>query len=457
MTSNRREPRRLIARDDLEGDQAKVAALLAQVPPTRSSANARARVWARLNRSRPSKSVYLIAAVSGASLAVAAGLFLRALEPELIEHISGDVTVAKTTAQGRRITSTGDARLAVGELVMLELSPHTELIARASEDQVAIELFAGAITAIPLHGETPRLSIASRPYTIEGEGVRTRVVRIDRGEVQIEVFSGEALLSTPTGKRRLHAGDKFESRDEVAAVEPPAPPVESVDPIDPPAPQPRSRKAPRARAKQRIEEPVAKIELEPKVEPDITPAIPAQEDWAALYKQAREERDPGRAIPMFDRLAESGSAFAEVSAFQAARLTMKRGSCPQAVDRFMLLMGGSFDAEARLDVIECQLAMGDLVAAQRSLDHFLRIHPKSEREADLRFLRAELMRKRDRCSDAIPDYESAHDSRHGDDALYFTAWCKLHLGRTEEGLSALRTYLDRFPAGRHAGEAKKKL
>jgi hypothetical protein len=188
-----------------------------------------------------------------------------------------------------------------------------------------------------------------------------------------------------------------------------------------------------------------------------TPAIPGPTDWAALYREARSERDPARALPMFERIARSESAFAEVSAFQAARIEMRAGRCEPAIDRFKPLIGGTFDVEARLDVIECQLALGDLVAAQRSLENFLAVHPNNERHADLRFLRAELMRKRDRCGEAIGDYESAETSRHADDALYFGAWCKLQSGRTEDGVAALRRYLERFPAGRHAAEARKKL
>src|SRR5687767_6805836 len=416
-----------------------------------------------------------MAAISGASLAVAIGLTGRALEPKAIAIVSGEAVVEES-----RVKARSSARVALAEMVMVDLLPDTELSASTDGDRISIELLAGGIVATPLEGAVPRLRIASRPYMIEGDGVRARMVKIDRSNVEIEVFSGEAVLSTPEGKRRMTAGDKFESAEKIVAAPPaevgeePALEQPAIE-VPPVRPQPRKRKAPRSKRGIRNEETArlaptvadpAKVdpskvdpnaaEVAPVIAPDPTPAIPAPVDWAALYREARAERDPSRAIPMFDRLAKSGTSWAEVSAFQAARLEMRRGRCGEAIDRFMSLMGGTFDSEARLDVIECQLKLSDLVSAQRSLDNFLSIHPESERQADLRFLRAELMRKRGRCSQAIADYESAEGSRHGDDALYFSAWCKLDAGRTEDGLSTLRRYLEKFPEGRHAGEAKKK-
>ena len=461
MTSSSRQPRRLIARDDLQGDDDKVAALLAQVAPPRSTKGMRARVWARLNTQKPRRP-YLMAAISGASLAVAIGLTVRALEPKAIALVSGaDVVIEKS-----RVKTESSGRVALSELVMVDLLPNTELLASTDEGRISIELLSGGIVATPLAGEAPRLRVASRPYFIEGDGVRTRMVRINETDIEIEVFSGEAVLSTPEGKRRLHAGDKFESAPKMAAA-----PIEETQAIveepavEEPKPkhEPRKRRAPRSKP---VEQPkLERPKLEPEVTeppkkvepPEVTPEIPAPIDWEALYRQARAERDPAIAIPMFDRLAKSGSAWAEVSAFQAARLEMLRNRCQEAVDRFMTMMGGTYDSEARLDVIECQLKLSDLVSAQRSLDNFLRIHPESERQADLRFLRAELMRKRGRCSDAIADYQAAESSRRADDAMYFGAWCMLDVGKTEDGLTTLRRYLEKFPEGRHAGEAKKKL
>src|SRR5688572_21278950 len=214
MTSKMRQPRRLIARDDLEGDEAKLAALLAQVPPVRSSNSARARVWSRLNSKR-ARRPYLMAAISGASLAVAIGLTVRALEPKAIAIVSGEAVVEES-----RVKARSSARVALAEMVMVDLLPDTELSASTDGDRISIELLAGGIVATPLEGAVPRLRIASRPYMIEGDGVRARMVKIDRSNVEIEVFSGEAVLSTPEGKRRMTAGDKFESAEKIVAAPP---------------------------------------------------------------------------------------------------------------------------------------------------------------------------------------------------------------------------------------------
>ncbi len=455
MTSQK-EPRRWVERNDLEGDPAQAAALLRQVGETRSRPGARARVWSRLQRPARSRRPLAMAAIAGAGLAVILGLALRTLETPVVEVVAGLDRVkveARAGSEARVVrASHGGASIVIGGLARVDLLPDTELIATTRAHEVAIELIAGGIVATPLEGELATVRVSAQPYSIEGERLEARVVRVGTQDVEVEVIAGDAEVTGPSGGRRLRAGEVFGSAPTTAALTPP--PAPAPEPERPPEP-PRAK--PRRRVRVRTVEPAVVAPNPEAPVPEVTPAIPEGPDWDALYREATETRDPDHAIALFDRLATSGTQWSEVSAFQSARLQMQRGRCAEAIDRLRSLIGGTYDPEVRLDVIECRLQLADLGGAERDLDAFLRIHPDSERQADLRFLRAELARKSDRCADAIPDYESAQSSRRGDDALYFDAWCQLHLGRSAAGVETLQRYLERFPHGRHAGEARKKL
>jgi ferric-dicitrate binding protein FerR (iron transport regulator) len=119
--------------------------------------------------------------------------------------------------------------------------------------------------------------------------------------------------------------------------------------------------------------------------------IEYRESEEELYAKAREERDPERAIALYDRVAAMNGSHAEIAAHQAARRTMKLGK--PAIARFEALLqrfpNGTFAHEARLDLLECRIKGNDLSGARREIDLFLSEHPESERSA-------ELLRMRDR-------------------------------------------------------------
>lgn len=186
---------------------------------------------------------------------------------------------------------------------------------------------------------------------------------------------------------------------------------------------------------------------------------PAAVDYEALYRRARKEANPWHAIRLFDRVAAEDNPFAEVSAHQAARLSMRLDRCDEAIARFERSLArspsGTFAKEARLDILECRVRSGDSEAADAALEDYLARYPGSDKVPELRFLRAEIARKGGRCEEAIPDYRAAQTTGHADDATYFEAWCLLEGGDRAGGLAVLDRYLENFPNGRHAAEASR--
>jgi TolA-binding protein len=191
------------------------------------------------------------------------------------------------------------------------------------------------------------------------------------------------------------------------------------------------------------------------------PRVIAPSEEARLYSEAGKERDPARAVALFDEVARRGGPSANTAAYQAARLVMESGRLAEARARWTILIdrnpGAALDQEARLSLLECELRTDALAAARTELERFLAAYPKSERQPELRFLRAEILRRSGRCADALPDYRAAASSRRADDALYFEAWCTIELGDRDAARRALESYLSRFPRGTHRGDAERGL
>jgi TolA-binding protein len=137
---------------------------------------------------------------------------------------------------------------------------------------------------------------------------------------------------------------------------------------------------------------------------------------------------------------------------------MNGGRASEAIARFRELIerhpDGAYVQESMLDVLECRIKLGQLDAAGGDLSAFLLRYPNSERSPELRFLSAELHRRRGELAAAVPDYESALGSRRDADALFFLAWSKAQLGRNAEARELLTRYLDRYPSKIHASEAR---
>jgi hypothetical protein len=115
-----------------------------------------------------------------------------------------------------------------------------------------------------------------------------------------------------------------------------------------------------------------------------------------------------------------------------------------------------FAVEARLSIIECQVRLGRLADAEPDVDDFLVRFPDSERTGEVRFVRAELLRRvHARCDAALADYPAATATpRVADEARFFLGLCADTTGDRALRDRALTDYLSRAPTGRHAAAAR---
>lgn len=315
---------------------------------------------------------------------------------------------------------------------------------------------------------------------LENEG---RVERVGAGERFESASAGAEASASASAKASASASAKASAIAEADAEEPAVQPKKprsrspsrsrtsvtksedrsrkSVD-REPPTEPETARREPPAETVDPAPSPLIEQPAAPK--PDQTPAIPElprvppPPTEAELYKQASETRDPQLALRLFDRIEHNKGAYSELAGHQAARLEMRLGRYRDAAARLERLLAqkpkGSFSQEARLSLIECALRTGERKKAAKELETFLALHPESERQPELRFLRAELSRSAGRCNTAVGDYRAAVGSRHDDDARYFLAYCLIESGAKDEGLEALRDYLQKKPSGKHAAEAR---
>lgn len=120
---------------------------------------------------------------------------------------------------------------------------------------------------------------------------------------------------------------------------------------------------------------------------------------------------------------------------------------------------GALAREARVTRVDALLALGRRSQVLAALDGIeLQGLPRG---AELRVLRGELLAEAERYSAATRDFDVALNAPSSpalqERALYGRALCRAALGDIEGSKSDLTTYLERYPAGRFAGEARKAL
>lgn len=194
----------------------------------------------------------------------------------------------------------------------------------------------------------------------------------------------------------------------------------------------------------------------PRVEAPAAPSF----DEAAVYRRARTSKALPEALRLYDEVRDHRGPLAEVAAHQAANLLLRSERYAEAAARLEQALAlfplGALAQDGRLSLIECRIRQSDLGRAKQDLDRFLADYPGSERSPDLRFVRAEIARRSERCEAAVPDYKAAAGGRNADDAAYFLAWCAMQTSEAE-GRAALDAYLSQFPRGKHAAQARARL
>ncbi|MEQ8977513.1 MAG: tetratricopeptide repeat protein [Deltaproteobacteria bacterium] len=180
---------------------------------------------------------------------------------------------------------------------------------------------------------------------------------------------------------------------------------------------------------------------------------------AMLAYRAALEAPPEEAARRLVVVAEEHAVVREVALHRAARLLKHAGQCGAALPRYEALLDefpdGALDLERRIDRVECLRTMSRTVALRAALDDLERRDLPRTRRAEVTLMRAELAREAGDVERALAAARAVpSDTPAAANAKFLEAWALLNLGRQDEARTALRSYLDRWPAGRHAAEAR---
>ncbi|MFT3839405.1 MAG: tetratricopeptide repeat protein [Myxococcaceae bacterium] len=190
-----------------------------------------------------------------------------------------------------------------------------------------------------------------------------------------------------------------------------------------------------------------------------TPPAPASSDPYGDAVKASRDHHYDEAAQLFSRAAELHNARSHMALYELGRLQQVDLHLPSAaLDTFSRYQreypSGTLIQEVEISVIEIELQQRSFDDALTNMNSFLSRHANSERASELHLRRADLFRARGDCAKAIDDYAQAKAPAQADDATYFTAWCEQRMGERDDAEKSLRKYLDRFPSGRHAKEAR---
>jgi TolA-binding protein len=190
-----------------------------------------------------------------------------------------------------------------------------------------------------------------------------------------------------------------------------------------------------------------------------TPPPPATSDAYGDAVKLSREHHYEEAAQLFIRAADAHNARSAIALYELGRLQQLELHQPgAALDSFARYQReyptGSLTQEVEISVIELQLQQRSYDDALTSMNNFLTRHGDSARASELHLRRADLLRSRGDCPRALEDYAQAKAPAQADDASYFTAWCEQKMGERDDAEKSLHKYLDRFPSGRHAKEAR---
>ncbi len=159
-----------------------------------------------------------------------------------------------------------------------------------------------------------------------------------------------------------------------------------------------------------------------------------------------------------DSAAPPGETRRLAQAFHALRVDGDAAAALEALDRYAQhFPNGTLAPEARVARVEALLALG------RTGDALPLLLAMRDRATgltrDVQITRAELLAEKDRCAEAMPDFDDLvqADARDavGERALYGRAACHLRGGRTPAARRDLDRYLSVYPGGRFAAAARR--
>lgn len=192
------------------------------------------------------------------------------------------------------------------------------------------------------------------------------------------------------------------------------------------------------------------------------PTDPARE-WAEANRLVRSG-DPAAAVRKLDAIARGTGPHAELALYEAGRVRVRFLEDPAGARRDFVeyrarYPNGALRLEADLSIVETLVAQKRAPEAIAEADAFLKRHARSERAAEVRWIRAHLLRDSGKWQDARADYLALADSDPAGaaEALFQAAVCDQELGDAAQARVRLESWLERFPDGRRRAEVERAL
>jgi TolA-binding protein len=351
---------------------------------------------------------------TGGAVSAARVIWRSMAAPEQTQQtltIPSGSTVTVTGRSRRRLTVTGPARLD---------------LARADADELDVKLAGGMLVAEA--GDEPlRLRSEALLVTVPPGGLGQLDGRNGGGQ-SVNALAGELRVASASGGERVTVpvGHRWPERVPAAPPEP--------SPVRPAPLSPASSSVP------------------------VAPALAAAAGPPAPASTGGGETASAPSRSRGDEAAPPGETRRLAQAFHALRVDGDAAAALAALDRYaQRFPNGTLAPEARIARVEALLALGrtgdalSLLLAMRERDTGL--------TRDVQITRAELLAEKDRCPEAMPDFDDLVQANVrdavGERALYGRAACHLRAGRTAAARQDLDRYLSVYPGGRFAGAAQR--
>lgn len=291
----------------------------------------------------------------------------------------------------------------------------------------------------PIQWWTPARSHKVTAMSGKGEVIERAVTVEPRREVRVALNRPTAAAPQPVPEPPM-------------APKVPEPLPRHVD-VPEPAPEP----AP-------IPAPVPAVAAQPDLAPIPSPPGP-DEQYAQALRLSRQGRF-AQAATAFEALSRREDRFGALSLYDLGRLRHQSLNDPAGAmaaygayrQRFP---NGDLRHDVDLSAVEAALALGDSQKSLAESNLFLGRYPASERARQVRRIRADLERDSGDCAAALSDYQLllAADPKgaEAEDSWYGAARCDAKLGHSAAARERLQRYLELFPTGKYAGQAKETL
>jgi transmembrane sensor len=295
---------------------------------------------------------------------------------------------------------------------------------------------------VPRQAPGHRFAVRAGDVEVRVVGTRFEVARVGArvnvavSEGVVEVWAPSPSTRALTLAARLRAGESFSHPPEApASVAPGRGPAELAAPGPP-----FQRRAPAPRA------------------PSAQAALVDAGASSLVEARVARSTDAAQALVLYRRLAAGTGPSAENALYELGEIYRDRLQEPRRALRAWQeyrtrFPAGLLRAEVDVSLIETLAQVGERARALAEATAFLGRYPSSERRHEVARVAGDLSRSSGDCRAAITFYEQAieglGEGRDADDVAFARAVCllKLHDPRAE---AAVRAYLVRFPAGRHA-------